>query len=139
MPSAVLVHEHGDEQSEVSNECEDSSITCYGWKVAGYCNSRVGWMLKNCPSMCNKCQMYNMKCIDKNTSCLVRKELGQCETNSIEMNKHCPQSCGVCQVPREIQVNWVSCKEACGGEGPCDKCGYRGRCCSGATGKEGNV
>ena len=57
--TGLLVHEHDKQQNNLSNECKDSSITCYGWKVAGYCNSRVGWMLQNCPSMCNKCQQYN--------------------------------------------------------------------------------
>ena len=99
-----------------------------------------------------------MKCVDKNKSCLIRKQLGQCYTNPVGMREYCPQSCGVCQVPREVQesvnvllldckrviqnfilfqVNWVNCRDVCDGEGPCDKCGYHGRCCSGASGKEG--
>ena len=37
---------------------------------------------------------------------------------------------------KEIEINWVMCKETCEGEGLCDKCGYQGRCCSGASENE---
>ena len=39
-------------------------------------------------------------------------------------------------VSTKIEINWVMCRDTCGGEGLCDKCGYQGRCCSGASENE---
>ena len=77
---------------------------------------------------------FNTTCFDKVSSCNQWHRLGYCEKRNQWMDENCRRTCNTCF---DIRVNLnATCWDECGGEGPCDKCGFMGRCCNGDFSKE---
>ena len=77
---------------------------------------------------------FNTTCFDRETSCNHWARLGYCKNENEWMNKNCRRTCKTCSKIR-INLN-ATCWNECGGEGPCDKCGFMGRCCNGDFGRQ---
>jgi hypothetical protein len=43
------------------SSCEDRNPQCVGFAAAGECNNNPGWMIVNCPSSCNACDLRDSK------------------------------------------------------------------------------
>ena len=91
----IVENENIDRLTNVSTACSDLTISCFAWKLGGYCKTHTDWMRLNCPTACDQCKTE--KCIDKDKFCLIRKNYGHCESFAYEMSEKCPRSCDLCR------------------------------------------
>ena len=58
---STVADQYGESLNNVSTACSHLSLSCYAWKIGGYCKTHSDWMLSNCPDACDKCQAENFK------------------------------------------------------------------------------